>query len=100
MFVGAPILGAINANKRKLQYLPPKIQIEGHGIKRGLTAVEAGILMEQPLDKVMTMILFGVVKKNAATVVTRDPLKLQLASPLPDGFAGLRKGFPAGICRR
>jgi len=83
MFVGFPILGAVNQNKRKLQYLPPKIQIEGHGIKRGLTAVEAGILMEQPLDKVMTMILFGVVKKNAATVVTRDPLKLQLTSPLP-----------------
>ncbi len=83
MFVGAPILGAVNANKRKLQYLPPKIQIEGHGIKRGLTAVEAGLLMEQPLDKVMTMILFGVVKKNAATVVTRDPLKLTLTSPQP-----------------
>jgi hypothetical protein len=83
MFVGAPILSAVNANKRKLQYLPPKIQIEGHGIKRGLTAVEAGILMEQPLDKVMTMILFAVVKKNAATVVTRDPLKLQLTDPLP-----------------
>ncbi len=83
MFVGVPILGVINEKKRKLQYLPPKIQIEGHGIKRGLTAVESGILMEQPLDKIMTMILFGVVKKNAATVVTRDPLKLQLADPLP-----------------
>ena len=83
MFAGAPILGVINANKRKLQYLPPKIQIEGHDIKRGLTAVESGILMEQPLDKIMTMILFGVVKKNAATVLTRDPLKLQPASPLP-----------------
>ena len=83
IFVGAPILGVINEKKRKLQYLPPKIQIEGHGIKRGLTAVESGILMEQPLDKIMTMILFGVVKKEAATVVTRDPLKLQLANPLP-----------------
>ncbi len=83
IFVGSPILGAINNKKRKLQYLPPKIQIEGHGIKRGLTAVEAGILMEEPLDKVMTMILFGLVKKNAATVVTRDPLKIQAAEPLP-----------------
>ncbi len=93
LFVGAPILGAINAKKRKLAYLPPKIQIEGHGIKRGLTAVEAGILMEQPLDKVMTMILFGVVKKNAATVVTRDPLKLQLANPLPADLHDYEKDF-------
>jgi hypothetical protein len=93
LFVGGPILGAINSKKRKLQYLPPKIQIEGHGIKRGLTAVEAGILMEQPLDKVMTMILFGVVKKNAATVVTRDPLKLQLADPLPADLHDYEKDF-------
>ena len=52
-------------NKRKLQYLPPKIAIEGHGIKRGLTAVEAAILLEQPMDKILTMILFAVIKKDA-----------------------------------
>jgi len=83
-FLGGPILAVINERKRKLKYLPPKIAIEGHGIKRGLTAVEAAILMEQPLDKVMTMILFGVVKKNAATVLQKDPLKLQVVNPLPD----------------
>ena len=93
MFVGIPILSASGSRKRKLDYLPPKIQIEGHGIKRGLTAVESAILMEQPLDKVMTMILFGVVKKNAATVVTRDPLKLQLASPLPAGLQDYENDF-------
>src|SRR6266508_2382169 len=60
MFVGIPVLTAIGSRRRKLQYMAPKIAIEGHGIKRGLTAVEAAILMEQPLDKVMTMILFGV----------------------------------------
>ncbi len=93
MFVGAPILGAVNQSKRKFQYLPPKIQIEGHGIKRGLTAVEAAILMEEPLEKVMTMILFGVVKKNAATVVSKDPLKLQLASPQPADLHDYEKDF-------
>jgi len=42
--------------------------------------------MEEPLDKVMTMILFGVLKKNAATVVSKEPLKLQLTDPLPAGL--------------
>lgn len=93
VFVGAPILGAVSQRKRKLQYLPPKISIEGHGIKRGLTAVEAGILMEQPLDKVMTMILFGVVKKNAAKVVKRDPLTLEVVTTLPDGLHEYEKDF-------
>jgi hypothetical protein len=93
LFVIGPIWSSIGANKRKLAYLPPKIQIEGHGIKRGLTAVESGILMEQPLDKVMTMILFGVVKKNAATVVTRDPLAIKLTDPQPADLHDYEKDF-------
>ena len=86
MFLGIPIINAVGSQRRKLQYLPPRIAIEGHGIKRGLTAVEAAILMEQPLDKVMTMILFGVIKKNAAEVLSRDPLQVKVASPLPEGL--------------
>ncbi len=93
MFIGLPILSVIQGQRRKLQYIPPRIGIEGHGIKRGLTAVEAGILMEEPLDKVMTMILFGVVKKGAATVVTRDPLKVQAADPQPDGLHDYETSF-------
>jgi hypothetical protein len=97
MFIVMPILGTINQRKRKLDYLPPKIQIEGHGIKRGLTAVEAGILMEQPLDKVMTMILFGLVKKNAATVITKDPLKLQAVNPPPADMHDYETDFLAAF---
>lgn len=76
--------GLYSDRRRKLQYLPPKIAIEGHGIKRGLKAVEAGILMEQPMDKIMTMILFGVIKKNAAQVRSRDPLEIEKIEPLPE----------------
>jgi hypothetical protein len=83
LFIGLPILSAIQGQRRKLQYIPPRIGIEGHGIKRGLTAVEAGILMDEPLDKVMTMILFGVIKKGAAEVTTRDPLELSFAQTQP-----------------
>ncbi len=86
IFIGIPSLTVYSNNKRKLQYLSPRVAIEGHGIKRGLTAVEAAILLEQPLDKVMTMILFGVIKKNAAEVVTREPLVIKSASPVPDGL--------------
>jgi hypothetical protein len=82
--IGISVLSYWADNRRKKQYLPPKISIEGHGIKRGLTAVEAAMLMEQPLDKVMTMILFAVVKKNAASVTTREPLALNVVQPISD----------------
>ncbi|HMD90342.1 MAG TPA: hypothetical protein VKF38_14360 [Anaerolineaceae bacterium] len=78
--------GIVGARRRKLAYLPPKITIEGHGIKRGLTAVEAAVLMEEPLDKVMTMILFSTIKKGAATVVTSNPLTLKVTDPIPAGL--------------
>lgn len=84
--IGMGVIGAKAASKRKMQYMPPKIAVEGHGIKRGLTAVEAAILMEQPLDKVLSMILFSVLKKEAARVVTRDPLKLEITTPLPENL--------------
>jgi len=83
LFVFLSIRGA---QRRQLQYMPPKISIEGHGIKRGLTAIEAAVLMEQPLDKILTMILFAVIKKDAATVTSRDPLKIDVAIPLPEGL--------------
>lgn len=93
MFIGAPILGVVQGQRRKLQYLPPRVSIEGHGIKRGLTAVEAAIVMEQPLDKVMTMILFAVIKKNTARVLERDPIKIEVASPLPEDLHDYETAF-------
>ena len=84
---------AASNRKRKMKYLPPKIRIEGHGIKRGLTAVEAAILMEQPADKVLTMILFAVLKKEAATVISRDPLKLEVNQPIQESLRYYERDF-------
>jgi hypothetical protein len=85
-FILVIYLANLNAKKRKLQYLPPKISVEGHGIKRGLTPVEVAVLMQTPLDRVMTMVLFSVLKKEAAIVESQNPLKLKISDPLPEGL--------------
>ncbi len=85
--------GIVGDRKRKLKYLPPKVSVEGNGIKRGLTAVEAALLMEQPMDKILTMILFAVVKKGAARVVTRDPMKLEIITPAPEDMRTYESDF-------
>jgi hypothetical protein len=95
--IGIPVLSVVSDRKRRKQYLPPKISIEGHGIKRGLTAVEAAILMEQPIDSVLTMILFALIKKSAAEVVTRDPLEIKPMSPEPEDLRGYEKEFLAAF---
>jgi hypothetical protein len=78
------ILGLIlfGRSRSRLAYLPPRIAVEGHGIKRGLTAVEAAVLLQTGLDKVLTMILFGVIRKGGARVIQQEPLKIEpLATP-------------------
>lgn len=80
------IYSFIRGYRRKSQYLPPKIALEGHGIKRGLTAVEAAILMEQPLDKILTMILFALIKKGAVKVVSKEPFEIETIEPLPENL--------------
>ena len=45
VFFGSTAWGIFSERRRRMQYLPPKISVEGHGIKRGLTAIEAAILM-------------------------------------------------------
>jgi hypothetical protein len=92
-----PVLTIRSARRRKLKYLPPKLAIEGHGIKRGLTAIEASILLEQPMDKVLTMILFAVIKKGAAEVISRDPLKLKITEPAPQNLRGYETDFLAAM---
>ncbi len=79
-------LAIVAGQRRKMAYLPPKLAVEGHGIKRGLTAVEAAILLETPLDRVLTMMLFSVIKKGAARVVTEKPLKVEAVMPQPAGL--------------
>jgi hypothetical protein len=76
-----------------LQYLPPKITVEGHGIKRGLTAIEAAVLLEQPMDKILTMILFSTIKKGAAKVISKEPLKVEVVDPLPENLRPYEKQF-------
>lgn len=92
-FVGIIALATRASRRRKMKYLPPKIRIEGHGIKRGLTAVEAAILMELPADKILTMILFAVLKKDTASVVTRDPLKLDVSQPINEKLRYYERDF-------
>ncbi len=76
-------LGSRSQKRRRMKYMPPSLAVEGTGVKRGLTAVEAAVLLEAPLNKVVTMILFGLVKKGIVTVESDKPLKLTVVDPLP-----------------
>ncbi len=67
------------------------MSVAGKGIKRGLTAVEAGILLAEPLDKVLTMILFGLLKKQAVEVVSKDPMQIKPTETLPEVYTNMKR---------
>ncbi len=70
------------ARNRRLKYMPPVVSIEGAGVRRGLKPPEAAILLEMPLDRVMVLLLFGLVKKGALAVLARQPkLRLRVLDP-------------------
>jgi len=87
------VLGVRARIRRQMAYLPPSIKVEGVGIKRGLTAVEAAVLLQTPLNRVLTMILFGLLKKGALTVLDEAPLKVQVEPSLPEELRSYEKGF-------
>ena len=74
-------------------YLPPQIQTDGEGIKRGLTAVEAAILLETDLERVISMILYGLSKKGIIVVKSMDPLDVDVADELPENIHDYERNF-------
>jgi hypothetical protein len=73
---GAIIRAMVVGSKPK--YLPPIAQVEGGGIKRGLTAPEAAVLLEMPLTKVLGLVVFGLLEKRLVRQTGHDPLKLEV----------------------
>jgi hypothetical protein len=70
------VAGAIVAFAKfgKAAYLKPRISVEALGAARGLTAVEAGVVLEQKPVHILTMILYGLLLKRMVAVTETSPL--------------------------
>ena len=97
IFVLIGVFGVINRRRRRMRYLSPKAKVEGVGIKRGLTAPEAAILMERPLNVILTMVLFGLIKKGALSMVSQEPLKLEKLPFKENGLRPYEKELVAAV---
>lgn len=81
-FLPLPLLLFFNERhlrSRRTTYLPPIAQVEGGGIKRGLTATEAAVILELPLNKVLGLIIFAMLKKGILRQVQANPLVVEAA---------------------
>jgi hypothetical protein len=81
-FVPLPFLFFFNERylrSRKDSYLPAIAQVEGGGIKRGLTAPESAVIIEQPLNKVLGLVIFAMLKKGVLRQTSAEPLTVEVA---------------------
>jgi len=70
--------------------------MEGTEVRRGLTVPEVAVLMQKPLDKVMALLLFGMIRKGLVKVVSRQPMKLE-ALPGEEPAFSYEKEFTAAV---
>lgn len=76
------ILVVVLLSKRKQPYIKPTVGIESLGILRGLTAVEASYLLALKPPKIVTEILYSLLKKRAIWVKSTTPsLKFTIQKP-------------------
>ncbi|HPR63757.1 MAG TPA: hypothetical protein PK014_05995 [Thermoanaerobaculia bacterium] len=70
-------LGIISSNRRKMKYLPATVGVEGVEVRRGLTVPEVAVLKELKVNKVLALVLFGLVRKGRASVERKTPLQVE-----------------------
>lgn len=73
-FISISIIRIANDYRRKMQYLPASVGMDGVEIRRGLTVPEVAVLMEEPLPKILSLILFGMLRKGYIKIVSQKPL--------------------------
>jgi hypothetical protein len=73
------ILGIVKSRKRRMQYLSPSVGMEGVEVRRGLTVPEVAVLQEQPVNRVVALLLFGMIRKGLVKVAGRNPVRLEVA---------------------
>jgi hypothetical protein len=77
IFVAGIVMAVIRANNREA-YSSPEVRMEGVGVNETLSPVEVSILLKQPPEKTLTLLLFNLVKKGVLRVTSTEPLRVSV----------------------
>lgn len=82
--IGYPILLLVmiitKLFRKRIPYLNVVARIEGGGIKRGLIAPEAAVLLGKPFNIILSIIILGLLKKGILILKKSNPLVVKVAS--------------------
>jgi len=65
---------------KKKHYIPASVSRAGGRVHSGLSAVEAAILLDKPVNHVLTMLIFELSRRGLVEITTPDPLELKVTA--------------------
>jgi hypothetical protein len=74
------VIFTIAASSRRGPYSSPTMSMNGMGVNQNLDPVEAAMLLRDDPRRILTMIMFGLMKKGNVKLISTEPLKLQLVA--------------------
>jgi hypothetical protein len=70
----------LHRERRRRRYIPASICREGSRIRRGLTAVEAAVLLDVPQHRILGMVVFGLARDGRLRITEPNPLRVELTA--------------------
>lgn len=79
--IGFFVYKAIDKRLMKLPYDKPNIKIDSVGANKHLSVVEAAIIQNTPLNKVIFLIMFPLIRSGHLEILGTEPLKFKVREP-------------------
>ncbi|BAI62798.1 conserved hypothetical protein [Methanocella paludicola SANAE] len=79
-FIFIMIIGSIGGSLLRKPYDSPVVSMDGIGVNKNLDPVEAATLLRIDPKRVLTMIMFGLMKKGNIKLLGTDPIRLEPVS--------------------
>lgn len=78
-FIGFIVIVSIISGRRRV-YTSPVLGMSGMGVNQNLDPVEAAMLLRDDPRRILTMIMFGLMKKGNVKLISTEPLRLELVA--------------------
>ena len=92
VLLGLAVASLLYRRSAKKHYVPAKISRPGGTVSTGLTAVEAAVLLDEPVEKILTILIFEMARRKLVAVEAGPPMKVAVQGrPYKTGWRSARR---------
>ena len=79
------LAGGLYGRRKQEKYQMAEAKFEGGGIKRGLSSVEAAVILAYPLDKIILLVILGMLRKKFIYFEREESIKIYANKKMKGG---------------